>query len=88
MPAFGAALELARRLRAAQQQDAEHRELARVDAEALLDDLPVLDDALPGRHDAPAQPLLTQLLESAVDELVAVRNDRVAVRRLIARGHE
>ena len=48
VPAFGALLQLARRLRAAQQQHAEQRRLGHGEVERLVDDVAVLHDPLTG----------------------------------------
>ena len=88
VPALGALLELARRLRAAQQQHAEQRRLRPVEPERLLRDVAMLDHALPGRLDPAGQLLGAQRVERGVDLGLAVVHDRVAVRRLVARGHD
>src|SRR5262249_29201409 len=52
MPPLGSLLQLAWCLRAAQQQHADQCELGSIEPERLVGDVTVLDDALPGRHDA------------------------------------
>ena len=72
VPPFGALLQLARRLRAAQQQHAEQRELRHRQLQRLIDDVAVLHDPLTRRAHSPAQVLLTQRFERALHRRLVV----------------
>src|SRR5262245_12021648 len=86
--ALGPLLELAGRLRAAEHEDAQDRGGAGLEPELLVEQLPVLRGATPraARNARPAP--AGEALERLVDLPLVVADDRIAVRRLIAREPE
>ncbi len=80
VPPFGPLLELAGRLRAAQQEHAEHGELGNGELQGFVDDVLVLDDALARRAHPARQTLLPQCVERVFDRVLVVADDRIAVR--------
>ena len=77
-------LQLSRRLRAPEHQDAEHRRRVPLEPELLVEELPVLRRPAPrpARDACPAA--ARQTLQRVVDLPLVVVDDRVAVRRLVA----
>jgi predicted protein tyrosine phosphatase len=84
MKPLGALLQLADRLRAPQHEDAQERRLAVREPERLVEELTVLRSAAAGaaRNARPAP--AREPLECLVDLALVVRDDRIAVRRLVA----
>ena len=80
----GALLQLARRLRTAEHEHAEDRDLVVCEPERLLHELPVLDRAAPLTRREPRPFLAPEPLERIADHLLVVVDDGVAVRRLVA----
>ena len=79
-----ALVQLAGRLRAAEHQDAEHRDLVVREPERLVEELAILGSAAagPAREARPAAP--GESLQGLVDLPLVVGDDRIAVRRLVA----
>ena len=84
MQPVGALLQLAGRLRAAQHQHAEHRDLVVGEPERLLHELPVLHRAAALARREPRPLLAPEPLQRVADRLLVVVDDGVAVRRLVA----
>ena len=82
---LGPRLELARRLRAAEQEHGENRQLLAIEIERLLGQVPVLDGAAAVAAGQPGQPVQAQPLRCLPDRRLVIGGDRVAVGRLIAR---
>ena len=78
-------LELAGRLRAAQQQHGEHGELAVVEAERLVEQVAELVGAARVAAREPRVAALGEPVQRLADHRLVVFDDRVAVRRLVAR---
>ena len=84
MQAVGALLQLAGRLRAAEHEHAEHRDLVVREPERVLHELPVLDGAAALARGEPRPLLAPEPLQRVADRLLVVVDDGVAVRRLVA----
>ncbi len=82
---LGAGLELARRLRAPEQEHREHGKFFAVEAERFLREVTVFHCAasVPARQ--PREPVQAQPLSRVPDRRLVVGRHRVTVRRLIAR---
>ena len=80
----GALLQLTRRLRAPEHQDAEHRHLVAGEAERLLEQLTVFHRAAawPARESRPL--LAPEPLQRLTDRRLVVVDDGITVRRLVA----
>ena len=81
-------LELTWRLGAAEHQDAEHGDLVGREADLRVEQLAVLRGPAPGAARQPGPPPSREALERVVDLALVVEDDRIAVRRLIAREPE
>ena len=83
--AAGALVELPRRLRASKHEHTEYGDLVAAEPECLVEELPVLRGTAPGpaRETRPAA--TSETLERLMDLSLVVLDDRVAVRRLVAR---
>src|SRR5919106_4876957 len=88
MQALGALLQLSRCLSAAQHQHGEQRDLRVRECAGLVEERPVLPRPAAGaaRQARPAPPREPRERES--DRLLVVLDDRIAVRRLVARKAE
>jgi ferritin-like protein len=82
---FAAASELPARLRPAQQQDGEHGELLASESQRLLGEVAVLGRAARVSAGEAGQAVARKPLGGVAHRLLGVGDDRVAVRRLIAR---
>lgn len=79
-----ALVQLARRLRPAQHQHAEHGDLVVGEAERLVEELSILRCPAPGAACKPRPAATCEPLECLVDLAFAVGNDGIPIRRLVA----
>ena len=85
MQALGALLELARGLRAAEHEHAQHRELVLGQTERLVEQVAVLGRAA-ARSAGQARPAPPrEAVQRVADDRLVVLDDRIAVGRLVAR---
>ncbi len=84
----GSLVELARRLRAAEHQHAQNGDLVGGEAERIVEELPVLRGSAPCAAREPRPPPAREALQCIVDLVLVVVDDRIAVRRLVARETE
>ena len=85
---LGPALELSGRLRAAEEEHTQDRQLGLVDAERLLGQMAVLDRAAGVAAGQSGQPVAREPLGRLTDGVLVVVDDRLAVGRLVAREPE
>ena len=83
--ALGPGLKLAGRLRAAEQEHGEDRELLAAEAKCLLGQVAVLDGTAAVPACQPGQAIQAQALRRLADGGLVVGGDRIAIGRLVAR---